>query len=131
LGFGEAELFELEKLAGAQAIQQHEGEEGEIAKGAKAFSETGDLVGRERDDHAPGLPQSQTGSELRLWPAIAKRGSCRIGVLEVGLASRDLSSVTEAIQTAQYAQTVIDGRGRGLGFTIELAADIVEQARFY
>jgi hypothetical protein len=38
-GFGEAEIFELqvEKFTGAQAIQQQEGEEGKIAKGAKAF----------------------------------------------------------------------------------------------
>jgi len=128
LGFREAEIFELEmeKLTGAQAIQQHEGEESEIAKGAKAYPETGDLVGRERDDHAPGLPQSQTSSELRLRPAIAERGSCRISALEKRLASRNLTSVTEAIQTAQYAQTVIDRGGRGDGFMIELAADIDE-----
>jgi hypothetical protein len=58
LGFGEAEIFELEveKLTGAQAIQQQEGEEGEIAKGAKAFPETGDFIGRKGDDHAAGLP---------------------------------------------------------------------------
>ena len=62
-----------------------------------------------------------------MWPAIAQRGSRRIGVLEVGLASRNVPSVMEAIQRAQYAQTVIDGRGSRFGFMIELAADIVEQ----
>jgi hypothetical protein len=35
----------------------------------------------------------------------------------------------EAIQTAHHAQAVIDGGGSRFGFTIELAADIVEQAR--
>jgi hypothetical protein len=58
LSFGEAEVFELEveKLTGTQAIEQHEGEEGEIAKGAKAFPETSDFFGRKRDDDAAGLP---------------------------------------------------------------------------
>ena len=45
--FGEGEIFELElkNFAGAQAVQQHQGHDGQIAKGAKAFPETGDLVG--------------------------------------------------------------------------------------
>jgi len=33
----------------------------------------------------------------------------------------------EAIQTAQHAQTMVDGRRRGWGLMIELEANIVEQ----
>src|ERR1700680_1621114 len=49
--------------------------------------------------------------------------------MEVGFAVRDLASVMEAIETVQHAETVIDGRGRGLGQLIELVADIFEQER--
>src|SRR5208283_5617232 len=47
----------------------------------------------------------------------------------MGLPFWNLMSVVEAIETAQHAQPMIDGGGRGLGVMIELAADIVEQAR--
>jgi hypothetical protein len=46
------------------------------------------------------------------------------------LPTRNLSSVMEAIERAQYAQTMIDGLWCGLGHMIELAADIVEQTGF-
>jgi hypothetical protein len=48
----QAEILELktEYLTGAQAIEQHEGNDGEIAKGAKATPETVDLVDGERND---------------------------------------------------------------------------------
>jgi len=71
----QAEIFELkvEHLAGTHAIQQHEGDDGKIAKGAKATPETGDLVGGERNDHATGLPEAQTADDSALRTALAER----------------------------------------------------------
>src|SRR5215469_1833267 len=122
--------LELEDLAGAKAVQQHQSNDGEIAKGAEAFPETGHLVGRERYDHASRLAQSQRSRDVSLQTAVsavAKRQACRTSALEVCLASRNLMSVMKAIQTAQHAQAVIDGLRRGFGLVIELAANIVEQ----
>lgn len=46
MGFGKAEICELElkDFAGTQAIQQHQGHDGEIAKGTEAFPKSGDLL---------------------------------------------------------------------------------------
>ena len=58
LRIGQLEILKLESqnFAGAEAIQQHQADQGEIAKGAKAAPELGDLVCREWHNHAPGLP---------------------------------------------------------------------------
>src|SRR5207302_9367209 len=73
--FGEGEIFELElkNFAGAQAIQQHQGHDGQIAKGAEAFPETGDLVGGKRNYQAAGLAESQSGRDTAMRPAVAER----------------------------------------------------------
>jgi hypothetical protein len=41
-----------------QPVLQHEGDDGEIAEGAKAFPKASHLVGGERHDHAARLTQS-------------------------------------------------------------------------
>ena len=58
LRVGQLQIVELkgEDLRGAQAIKQHQADQGEIAKGAKAAPEFCDIVGRERYDDALGLP---------------------------------------------------------------------------
>src|SRR5436305_1976698 len=99
--FGEGEIFELEvkNFAGAQAVQQHQGHDGQIAKGAEAFPETGDLVGGKRNYQAAGLSESQSGRDTAMRPAIAERRSRRIAAMEMSLATRNLASVMEAIET--------------------------------
>ena len=73
--FGEGEISELElkNFAGAQAVQQHQGHDGQIAKGAEAFPETGNLVGGKRNYQAAGLAESQSGRDTATRPAIAER----------------------------------------------------------
>ena len=60
--------------------------------------------------------------------AVADRASRRIGTLEMGLASRNLLSVMEPVQTTNHGQTMIYGLWRWLGILIELVTDIVEQS---
>ena len=57
LRLGEAEILppQRQDFAGAQAIEQHEAHQGEIAKGAKAVPELRDFFSREGHDDAPGL----------------------------------------------------------------------------
>jgi len=73
--FGEQEIFQLElkDLARAQAVLQHESDDGKIAEGAKTFPETGNLVRGEGHDHAARLSQSQVGRNLGLAAAVAER----------------------------------------------------------
>ena len=72
--FGEQEIFQLElqDFARAQAVLQHEGDHGEIAEGAKAFPEAGDLVRGEGHNQAARLAQSQVGRNLGLRAAVAR-----------------------------------------------------------
>jgi hypothetical protein len=112
--FGEQEIFQLElkDLARAQAVLQHEGDNGEIAEGAKAFPEMGNLVSGEGHDHAAWLSQSQVGRNLGLPAAVAERRARGIPALKERFAGNFLC-VMEAIQAAQHTQAVIDGLGRG------------------
>jgi hypothetical protein len=97
--FGEQEIFQLElkDLARAQAVLHHEGDHGEIAEGAKAFPEAGDLVSGEGHDHAVRLSQSQIGRNLGLSVAVAERRARGIPALKERLAGNFLC-VMEAIQ---------------------------------
>ena len=54
---GQAEILQPQSqdFAGAQAIEQHQAHQGQIAKGAKAVPELGDFLGREGHDDALGL----------------------------------------------------------------------------
>jgi hypothetical protein len=112
--FGEQEIFQLElqNLARAQAVLQHESDHGEIAEGAKAFPEAGDLVSGEGHDHAARLLQSQIGRNLGLSAVEAERRARGVPALKERLA-RNLLCVMEAIQAAQHAQAVINGLRRG------------------
>jgi hypothetical protein len=103
--FAEHEIFQLElqDLARTQAILQHEGDDGEIAEGAKTFPETSYLISREGNDHAARLPQLQMGSDLGMPTAVAERRARGIGALE-GRLSWNLLSVMETIQAAQHAK---------------------------
>ena len=57
LRLSQAEIPQLESqdFAGAQAIEQHQAHQGQVAKGAKAAPELGDFLCREGHDDAPGL----------------------------------------------------------------------------
>jgi hypothetical protein len=112
--FGEQEILQLElkDLARAQAVLQHESDNGEIAEGAKAFPEAGDLVCGEGHDHWARLLQSQIGRNLGLPATVAERRASGIPALKKRLAG-NLLCVMEAIQAAQHTQAVIDGLRSG------------------
>ena len=93
--FGEGEIFKLElkNFAGTQAVQQHQGHDGQIAKGAEAFPEIGDLVGGKRNYQAAGLSESQSGRDTAVRPAIAERRSRRIAALKMRPAASPVNSL--------------------------------------
>src|SRR5215813_5131585 len=126
--FGEGQVLqlELEDFAGAQAIEQQESYDGQVAEGAKAFPETSHLVGGEGYDHTAGLPQSQLSADLRLPTAMAERRAGGIPALKVRF-PRNLMSVMEVIEAAHHAQAVIDGLRRRCGLLLELVTHIVKQ----
>src|SRR6516164_3453198 len=105
--FGEGQVLqlELEDFARAQAVEQHQSYDPQVAEGAKAFPETSHLVGGQGDDHTARLPQSQLGSDLRLPTAIAERGACGVPALKLRFPG-NLLSVMEAIEAAHHAQAV-------------------------
>src|SRR5215469_13346944 len=112
--FGEGQVLqlELEHFAGAQAIEQHQSYDGQVAEGAKAFPETSHLVGGQGYDYTARLPHSQLGSDLRLPTAITERRAGGIPAPKVRFPG-NLMSVMEAIEAADHAQAVIDGLCRG------------------
>jgi hypothetical protein len=95
----ELETFELEleDLTRAEAIQQHQGNESKISKGAKAAPELGDLVGGERHNHPPWLPEPETGGKDTMGSSVTKWRSHEIGVLELTRPGGQRMSGMEAI----------------------------------
>ena len=74
---------EIEDLTGAEAIQQHQGDQREIPKGAKAVPELGNFVGGERHNHPPWLPEPETGGKDAMGPSVTERRSREVRVLGV------------------------------------------------
>src|SRR5689334_14425652 len=74
--------LEIEDLTGAKAIQHHQGNQSQISKGAKAAPELGDLVGGERHNHPPWLPEPETGGKDTMGSSVTKWRSHEIGVME-------------------------------------------------
>src|SRR6185437_16292377 len=89
--------LEIEDLTGAEAIQQHQGNQSQIPKGAKAAPELGDLVGGERHNHPPWLPEPETGGEDTMGSSVTKRRSPEIEVREVARPCGQRMSGMEAI----------------------------------
>ena len=67
LRIGQLEIFELEieGFLGAQAVEQHQGDQGEIPKGTKAAPELGDFIGGERHNDALWLLEPEPGGHAR------------------------------------------------------------------
>jgi len=74
---------EIEDLMRAEAIQQHQGDQSEISKSAKAAPELGDLAGGQWHNHPPCLPEPETGSQDAMWPSVAEWRSYEVGALEM------------------------------------------------
>ena len=64
LRFGQTKILELDgqHLLGAQAIEEHEGDDGKIAKCAEAPPKPGRFVGREWDHQTPGTLELEGGN---------------------------------------------------------------------
>ena len=110
-GIGQFQILELERqdFARTQAVEQHEAHHGEIAEGAKTCPKPGDLLGRQRLDHAPRLLEAETEGDIAVGTTIADRTASRIGALEMGMAAGDLLSEVESIQATNHRQAMIYG----------------------
>jgi len=89
--------LEIEDLTRAEAIQQHQGNQSKISKGAKAAPELGNFVGGERHNHPPWLAEPETGGKDMMGSSVTKWGSHEIGVLEVRRPGGQRMSGMEAI----------------------------------
>src|SRR5439155_4859663 len=118
--------LKLEDLARPQAVEQHQGDQAEITKSAKAVPEFRDLPGGERNHEAPRLLQSQA-RHTSARPPRTERTPGSVSVLQITVLAGNLALVVETVEIAQGGQTVIDGLGGGLGDLVELVADIVEE----
>src|ERR1700684_3234780 len=96
---------------GAQAVQQHQGDQGEVPGGTKAAPEPGNLIGGERHNDALWLLEAKPGSNDALWAAVTERGLCAIGALEVGRPRGHRMSGMEAIQRTEHAEAMVNGLG--------------------
>jgi hypothetical protein len=127
---GQVEIFEskIQSLPGAQAIKQHQGDQGEIPRGTKAAPELGDLLGGERPNHALRLLEAKPGGNPALWAAVTERRSRPIRALDmVGPCGHRMSGM-EAIHRAEHPEAMVDSLGSGLGSLVELIADVLEQS---
>src|SRR5215467_13440128 len=110
--------LEIEDLTRAEAIQQHQGNQSQISKGAKAAPELGHLVGGERHNHPPWLPEPKTSGNDTMGSSVTERRSPEIGMLEVVRPCGQWMSRMEAIERAEHAEAMVDGLRSRFGFCI-------------
>ena len=129
LVLGELQVFQLkpQDLAGTQTVEEHQAHQAKIAKGAEASPELRDFIGRERHDDSPVLFEAQSQGDGAARPAIAERGSCSVGALEVDFAGGNVPTGVKAIPTMHHSQTMIDGLGSGLRILLKLMPDIIDE----
>ena len=96
----------------------------------KTVPELGDLIGRERDNHSPWLPEPETGDQDAMRSSITEWGSHEIGTLEVVRSCRQRMAGMELIDRAEHTEAMVDGLRSGFWFFVELIAHIIEQNRF-
>ena len=85
------------------------------------------LLCRQGPDDASRLLETETEGHRAVGAAVADRASRRIGTLEMGLASGNLLSVMEPVQTTKHGQTMIYGLRCGLWLLVQLMTNIVHQ----
>jgi len=127
LRLGKTEVFELQlkKLAGAQTVQQHQCDEAEIAKGAKAAPELSDLLRGKRDNQALRFLEPETGKGGPV-PAVAERATSNVCAHQGGALAENVVFEVETMKTPQCYEAVIDSLRCGLGLLVELISDVVE-----
>ena len=118
--------FQGQDLAGAQAVEEHQPDQCEIAIGAEALPKLGDFFGRERHDHRPILFEAEAPGDGGAKPTVAEWGSSGIAALEMHLAGGNFLPGVKAIAAAHCAQPMIHGLRGGFGILLELMTDIVD-----
>src|SRR6516164_4686398 len=131
LAVGELWVFELQSqdLTGAQAVEEQQADEREIAVGAEALPELGDFFGRERHDDSPILFEAEAYSDDAAGQAVAERRSLGIAALEMLFAGGNLLTGMKAIAAVHRGQTMIHGLWGWLPILLQLVADIVDDRR--
>src|SRR5215831_7791712 len=111
LALGKLQVFQFQgqDLTGAQAVEEHQADEGEITVGAETLPELGDFFGRERHDDSPILFEAEAYSDDAAGPAVAERRSLGIATLETLFAGGNLLTGMKAIAAVHRAQTMIHG----------------------
>src|SRR6516164_9057100 len=99
LSVGELQVlqFQGQDLTRAQAVEEHQPDQCEIAVGAEALPELGDFFGGERHDDPPLLFEAKSPSDGGARPAVAEGGSSGVATLEMHLAGGNLLTGMEAI----------------------------------
>ena len=128
LRLGELKILELEieRFLGAQAVEQHEGDQSQIAEGTKATPKLRNLIGGQWHDHAVRLFEPKPSGHPAAWTAIAQRRLSEIGALEAMRSRGQRTSGMKPIQGTEHAQAMVDGLRSWLRIFLELITDIVE-----
>lgn len=120
--------LEVEGLARTQTVEEHEGDQAQIAIGSKTAPELGDFRGRERNHDTAGDFHSQC-AQYPASPSIAEgRGFCITGPRAVG-SRGDLGSMVETVETVRHTDAVVDRLSSGLRLVVHLEADVIEEHR--
>ena len=124
----ETKVFELEVegLARTQTVEEHQGDQAQIAIGSKTAPELRDFRSRQRNHDTARYFDSEC-AHYPAGPSIAEgRGSYITGFC--GLEG-NLGSMVEAVQTVCHADAVVDGLSSGLRLVVHLEADVIEEHR--
>ena len=129
LSVGELQVLQVQgqDLTRAQAVEEHQPDQCEIAVGAEALPELGDFFGGERHDDPPLLFEAKSPSDGGARPAVAEGGSSGVATLEMHLAGGNLLTGMEAIAAAHRTQAMIHGLRAGFGILLELVTNIVHE----
>ena len=99
MAISQLEILQLESqdLTRAQAVEQHQPDQGEIPTGAEAVPEFSYLFGSERHDDTARLAQAQAYRHGTSGPAIAERRSLGVVALKMRRTGGNVTSIVEAI----------------------------------
>src|SRR5579884_1426010 len=84
LGIGQLQVVELKSqgLTRAQAVEQHQGDDRQISKSAKAVPERGDFIGRKGNDETTRFSEPQAKSGKAMGTAKAESRPCEERALQ-------------------------------------------------
>lgn len=130
LGLGQTKVFELEveRLAGAQTVKKHQGDQAQIAIGAKAAPELSDFGDRQWN-HNPARDFDSKCAPKPPGACMAKAGGSCVSCFGAVACRGNLGAMVKAVQTVRHANAMVDGLSGGLWLMVHLETEVVDQAR--